>query len=119
MAKKARQKAKEDAEEAFEFPEFELKKFLTHEYEQTFATAIVVMLAVALAVLAFLLDRTGLPVVLPVILGIAVVAFSPFVVQRLRPAARDYTKGDWAGLMLTETFGWLGLWFLLLNVLHV
>lgn len=120
MAKKARRKLEETAEQTkFEFPEFDLPKFLRHEYEQTFATGLAVVVAVALGFLSWALDRSGLPYVVPVIAGIAILVFSPYLFLRVRPAADEYTKGDWVGLILTETFGWLGIWFLLLEVLRL
>jgi hypothetical protein len=123
VAKKARRKLEEETEESsFQFPEFDEGKFLAHEFEQTIATLLAVVLGLVLAVVAWAWDRYlagPLPVLLvvPLILGIAVIAFSPFFVPRLRPAAADYTRGDWAGLIVIQLFGWLGLWFLLLNVL--
>ncbi|MCI4322071.1 MAG: hypothetical protein L3K18_08505 [Thermoplasmata archaeon] len=120
MAKKARRKLDEDTPETrFQFPDFEVEKFLRHEFEQTFATMLAIGLAVALAVVSWALDRAGLPYVVPAAIGVAVIAFSPFLIQRLRPAAEEYTKGDWVGLILTEAFGWLGIWFLLLDVLRL
>jgi hypothetical protein len=120
MAKKARRKLDEDSPESkFEFPEFDVGKFLRHEFEQTFATGLAIGLAVALAFVSWALVRAGLPYVVPGVVGVAVIAFSPFLIQRIRPSAEEYTKGDWVGLILTEAFGWLGIWFLLLNVLRL
>lgn len=119
MAKKARKKVGDDPEHpAFRFPEFEIEKFLQHEFEQTFAVLVALVLAVVLGVVSWAIDRAGLPDVIPVVLGIAGIAFSPYLIQRLRRDSGEYTKGDWAGLILVEAFGWLGLWFLLLNVLR-
>ena len=120
MAKKARRKAGEDAEAPeFQFPEFDLAKFLRHEFEQTYAVAIALVIAIALGVVSWAVDFRTLPLAVPVVVGIVGVAFSPYLIQRLRSASTEYTKGDWAGLILVEVFGWLGVWFLLLNVLHV
>ena len=117
MAKKARRKMEEDEEySSFQFPAFDERKFFTHEFEQTTALAIALVLAVVSGLISYLIDRAASPLVVPVVVGIALIAFSPFLVQRLRPLSRDYTKGDWAGLIVTEFFGWLGIWFLLLNV---
>ena len=41
---------------------------------------------------------------------------SPWIFQRLRPASSEYTKGDWASLILMQTFGWLGIWFVLTDL---
>ncbi|MCI4328210.1 MAG: hypothetical protein L3J86_01380 [Thermoplasmata archaeon] len=120
MAKKGKRKLDEAGEiKPFEFPEFDERKFLLHDYEQTIATAIAISLAVGLGALSWALDRTGLPLVVPVVVAIAIIVFSPYLFQRLRETAGDYTKGDWAGLILTEAFGWLGIWFLLIDVLRI
>jgi hypothetical protein len=119
MAKKARRKLDEDAEaDAFTFPEFDERKFLRHEYEQTAATGLAIGLAILLGFVSWAIDRVGLPLVVPVVVSVAVIVFSPYLFLRVRETAGEYTKGDWAGLILTETFGWLGVWFLLLDVLH-
>lgn len=121
MAKKARRKM-EEAEEAhhFEFPAFDEAKFVLHELEQSRALLIAFVLTVALAVLSWAFDRVvGALVFVPLLIGIGVIAFSPSVIQRIRPLAHEYTRGDWAGLIVVEVMGWLGLWFLLLNVAPV
>jgi|SRR5580658_8167001 hypothetical protein len=120
MAKKGKRKLDEAGEiKPFEFPEFDERKFLHHEFEQTFATAIAISLALVLGVASWAMDRANLPLIVPVVASIAVVVFSPYLFQRVRDLASDYTKGDWAGLILTETFGWLGIWFLLIDILHL
>ncbi|MCI4325766.1 MAG: hypothetical protein L3K00_07825 [Thermoplasmata archaeon] len=120
MAKKGKRKLDEAGEiKPFEFPAFDERKFLLHEYEQTVATVIAITLAVVLGVVSWAMDRAGLPLVVPVVVSIALIVFSPYLFQRVRDAAGDYTKGDWAGLILTEAFGWLGIWFLLIDVLHI
>jgi hypothetical protein len=120
MAKKAKRKLDEDgAIKPFEFPEFDEWKFLHHEYEQTVATAIAITIAAVLGIVSWAMDRVGLPLIVPVVFSIAFVVFSPYFFQRVRESALEYTKGDWAGLILTEGFGWLGVWFLLLDVLRV
>jgi len=121
MAKKARRKLEEEEEaHSFQFPEFDELKFILHELEQSWALAIAFILTVGLAVVSWALDRlaSGLAFV-PFILGIGLIAFSPSLIQRLRPLAHEYTRGDWAGLIVIEVFGWLGLWFLFLSVAPV
>ena len=119
MAKKVRRKGGDDADApAFQFPEFDLAKFLRHEFEQTYAVAIALVVAILLGFVSWAGDFAKLPLVVPVVVGIVGVVFSPYLIQRLRTASSDYTKGDWAGLILVEVFGWLGVWFLLLNVIH-
>ncbi|MCI4351421.1 MAG: hypothetical protein L3K15_07915 [Thermoplasmata archaeon] len=122
MAKKARRKAEEKEEEShlFQFPEFDELKFILHELEQSIALAVAFIITVGLAVISWAYDRTTTTFLfLPLLVGIGVIAFSPTVIQRLRPQAQDYTKGDWAGLIVVEFLGWLGLWFLFLNVAPV
>ncbi|HEV2519681.1 MAG TPA: hypothetical protein VGX00_03560 [Thermoplasmata archaeon] len=118
MAKKARRRIEAEAEaEAFHFPDFDERKFLSHEYEQSIATTLAVFLAVGLAVLSWALDHTSLATAVPWILGFAGVFAAPFVIRTLRPRSDEYTRGDWAWIILTTFFGWLGIWFLLLNLL--
>lgn len=124
MAKKARKRLEEEAEaSAFEFPEFDTEGFLRHEFEQSIATGLALILAVALGVVSFLLTHLlagPAPLfegVVPAVVGIAVVAGSPALIGRLRSASDEYTKGDWVSLLLIEIFGWIGIWFLLTDVL--
>ncbi|MCI4357910.1 MAG: hypothetical protein L3J95_01970 [Thermoplasmata archaeon] len=117
MAKKARRKLEEEeAHEAFRFPDFDERAFLAHEYEQTIATVLAVLFAVGLAAMGWALDHTGLTAAVPWILGFAGVFATPFVIRTVRPRSEEYTKGDWAWIILTTFFGWLGIWFLLLNL---
>ncbi len=124
MAKK--KKIEDEEEVGFEFPEFDEAAFIAHESEQTMATAIAVVFALALSVVSFAIDAvagrtlvggTDPLVFLPPVLGVAVIIASPFVIGRLRPASTEYTKGDWASLLLIEIFGWIGIWFVLTDVL--
>jgi hypothetical protein len=120
MAKKARRKLEEDEEyNSFQFPEFDDGKFLAHEFEQTYATAIAFAIVGIMAVVSYLVDRSTAPPVIAVVAAIAILVVAPFLIQRLRPLAGEYTKGDWAGLIVMMVFGWLGLWFVLLNVFPV
>jgi hypothetical protein len=120
VAKKARRKSEADEEEeAFRFPDFDERKFLAHEYEQSIATGLAVGLSVAIASMAWELDRTPLTTAVPWILGFAGVFASPFIIRTVRPRADEYTKGDWAWIVLTTFFGWLGIWFLFLNLFPV
>ena len=115
MAKKVRPKSEDEAD-GFEFPSFDETKFVHHEFEQTFATVTVFALGLAYAAISFLLGRLNITFVLPLVAGLAGVVFSPSIVQRLRPLAAEYTRGEWAGLILLELFAWLGIWFLLTDV---
>ncbi len=120
MAKKARRKLEEKAEErAFEFPPFDEQKFISHEFEQTLAMGVALAGAVGLGVLSWALQVVGTPWFVPVVLALAVLVAFPIVWRRTRGPAREYTKGDWATLLLTQLFGWLGFWFLFANVFPV
>ncbi|HYK93609.1 MAG TPA: hypothetical protein VEY07_06165 [Thermoplasmata archaeon] len=117
MAKKVRQKLEEDeAARHFEFPPFDEPKFLRHEFEQTGATIIAFGFALALGILSFAVTWAALPVLLAVAVSLVIIVFTPWLVRRLRQAAADYTRGEWAGLLLLEIFGWLGFWFLLTDL---
>lgn len=116
MAKKARRKVEEAAEPPFEFPEFDSKTFLTHEFEMTFATTLALIVAVLLGLLSWSLGVVGLPWFIPVVLALVIVAIVPVILPRVHAAAEIYTKGDWATLFLMEIFGWLGFWFLFANL---
>jgi|GEM_PF-400114 len=124
MAKK--KKIEEEDEVGFEFPEFDEAAFVQHESEQTYATLLALLFAIVLAIVSFAIDwvARGAPVggtdplvFVPPVLGVAVLIASPFVIGRLRPASSEYTKGDWASLLLIEIFGWIGIWFVLTDVL--
>jgi hypothetical protein len=118
VAKKVRRKPDEDdAERAFQFPEFDERKFLDHEYEQTRATIVAFLYTVLVALVSFGLDRVGLPLFLAPAAGLALIVASPWVIRQFRTGRSEFTKGDWAALILMELFGWLGIWFVLGNVL--
>ena len=116
MAKKARKKMEEDAVPAFEFPPFDEAGFVWKEYELATATALAGVLALVLGLVAWILSAAGLNGYIPFGLGLAGIVGSVFLIQRIRPNSRYYTKGDWAGLIALEFFGWLAIWFLLLNI---
>jgi Flp pilus assembly protein TadB len=116
MAKKVRRKAVEEHRAAFEFPEFDERAFLSHEFEQTVAVTVAILVAIGLGVLSWALVFAGIPWFVPVALSLAIVILVPILLPRFRSQARQYTKGEWAGLLMTAIFGWLGFWFLFLNV---
>ncbi len=119
MAKKVRQKLEEaDQARAFEFPTFDEPKFLSHEFEQTMATLLVFGFSLGLGALSFLVTWSALPGLVAAAISLMIVVFTPWIVQRIRPLASQYTRGEWAGLLLLEIFGWLGFWFLLTDVFH-
>jgi hypothetical protein len=116
MAKKARKKVEERAEPPFEFPVFDSKTFLTHEFEMTTATTIALVVAILLGLLSWALGVVGLPWYAPVGISIVAMAVVPVILPRIHEATKIYTKGDWASLFLMEIFGWLGFWFLFANI---
>ncbi len=117
MAKKARKKIEEASAPAFEFPEFDEAGFVWKEYELTAATAVAGVFLLVAGVVSWALTVAGLPWFVPFPLGIAVVIGGLYAVRRLRRASHTYTKGDWASLFMLEFFGWLALWFVLVNLL--
>jgi hypothetical protein len=123
MAKKAKRKLAEDEKfETFQFPEFDERKFLEHEYEQSIATVLAVAIAIGLAVVGWAVDRAigaNSPYLeVPWVIGVAGVVACPYVIRAVRPLAGEYTKGDWGWLILTTFMGWLGIWFLLADLIH-
>jgi hypothetical protein len=116
VAKKARKKLEDDAIPAFDFPKFDEAGFVWKEYELATATALAGVLALLLGLVTWLLSAVGLPWFVPLPLGFAGVVGSVFLIQRVRPNSSYYTKGDWAGLIALEVFGWLAIWFVLLNI---
>lgn len=116
MAKKARRKVEEAAEPPFEFPVFDSKAFLTHEFEMTTATTIALLVAVLLGLLSWSLGVVGLPWFLPVVISIVAICAVPVILPRVHEQTKIYTKGDWASMFLMEIFGWLGFWFLFANL---
>jgi hypothetical protein len=116
MAKKVRRKAEEAADPPFEFPTFDAKTFLTHEFEMTIATTIALIVAVLLGAFSWGLSVVGLPWYVPVVAALVIISAVPVILTRLREETEIYTKGDWAGMFLMEIFGWLGFWFLFANV---
>lgn len=116
MAKKARRKLEDEEEDAFEFPVFDEAGFIKKEFELTYALALAGVITVLLGVLGWVMTVVGIPWPGALAIGALLVALSPFLIRRLRPQSSTYTKGDWAGLLACEFFGWLAIWFVLLNL---
>ncbi|MCI4364883.1 MAG: hypothetical protein L3K10_02320 [Thermoplasmata archaeon] len=116
MAKKARKRIEEDATPAFQFPEFDEAGFIWKEYELTGATTIAGLLALVLGVGCWALTAAGIPWFVPLALGFVGVVGTYFLIAWARTGARHYTKGDWAGLIAFVFFGWLAIWFVLINI---
>jgi len=116
MAKKVRRKLEEEEAAAFEFPVFDEVAFMTKENEMGFALALAGLITVLLGLLSWAFTRANLPWWSAFGIGVLLVVVSPFLIARLRPMSKNYTKGDWAALIAMEFFGWLALWFVLVNV---
>jgi hypothetical protein len=116
VAKKARRKLEEEEAAAFEFPPFDESSFATKEFELGRGLLVVGIITLAIGVGSWALTVAGLTVWVPLGVGILIIVASPFLIQRLRERSSLYTKGDWAGLIMMEIFGWFALWFLLLNL---
>lgn len=116
MAKKIRRKLEEEEAAAFEFPVFDEASFVSKEFELASALALGAVLALALGAIAWALSIFGLPGLATFGICILAIAGSPFLIQKIRPSSSLYTKGDWAGLIALEFFGFLALWFLLENL---
>ena len=115
MAKKARKKM-EEAAPPFEFPVFDEPGFVWKELEMTSATILAGLFAVIFGVVSWGIRLTGLPWFAQFPVGLAGIIGGMFAIQRLRDPSHTYTKGDWAGLFVLSFFGWLALWFVLVNV---
>jgi hypothetical protein len=116
MAKKARKKLEEEEEQAFEFPVFDEQGFATKEFELGSGLLLVGIITIAIGLVSWAISTLGVTVWVPLGIGVLVIVLSPFLIQRLRTRSSLYTKGDWAGLLALEFFGWFALWFLLLNL---
>jgi len=116
MAKKVRRKLEEEEEAAFEFPPFDEKAFAQKEFELTYALLVASLVTTLMGVLSWALSVVGLYwyVVFPI--GLVILIASPYVIRLVRSRSTIYTKGDWTGLLALEFFGWLALWFVLLNL---
>ncbi len=117
MAKKVRRNPEAEEEAKFEFPAFDEAGFVTKELEMTAALSLASGFAVLLGVLSWAATSAGLPWWLPILVGLLGLIAAPLVIQRVRARSSLYTKGDWAGLIALVAFGWLALWFVLVNVI--
>jgi len=113
VAKKVRRKLEEEEEDAFEFPTFDEAAFASKEFELTYGQLASCGIMIAMGVLSWALSVSGLfwYIVFPI--GLVVLAVSPYIIGRMRSRSVLYTRGDWAGLLAFEFFGWLALWFVL------
>ena len=113
MAKKVRRKLEEEEAAAFEFPPFDEPAFAAKEYELTYGLAFASGITLFMGILSWALSVSGFYwyVVFP--LGVLLMFASPYIIRMFRSKASIFTRGDWAGLMALEFFGWLALWFVL------
>jgi hypothetical protein len=118
VAKKVKKKPEEE-ESDFEFPEFDEPGFVRHEYEQYYATILAFLIGVGLGGLAYVISSPtlALPVAVPFGAGIGGTAAGALGIRRLRPASTEYTKGDWASLVVLIFFSFLAVWFLLADLI--
>jgi hypothetical protein len=118
MAKKVRRKPDEEAEEkAFDFPVFDEAAFAEKEFRMTGAVALGSAVAVLLGLFAWFCTAQQLGWYVPFPIAFAVVLLSPWPLGRALRGSATFTKGDWAGVLATEFFGFLAVWFVLVNVL--
>jgi len=115
VAKKVRRKPEEEAPK-FEFPPFDEAAFVAKESELAGGLTIMVVLTALLGIVSWGITRAGLAWWLAFGIGLVGLVMSPFLIARLRVQSALYTKGDWASMMMFEFFGWLALWFVLVNV---
>jgi len=116
MAKKVRRKLEEEEAAAFEFPAFDEVGFVTKEFELTAALVIVSLFAIGLGIVGWVMTAEAINAFVPFFIGIVGLVASPYAIRRMRSRSSLFTRGDWAGLLALEFFGWLALWFVLFNV---
>ncbi len=116
MAKKARKKLEDEEEAAFEFPVFDDAAFVKKEFELAAGLTIAGVIALALGFAGGALTLAGVPWWGPFLVGLVGVIATPIVISRLRTRSTLYTKGDWAGLIFLVFFGYLAVWFLIVDL---
>jgi len=118
MAKKVRRRPDEEAEEkAFDFPVFDEASFVAKEFQLTSAVALATAVAALLGVFSWACTNAQLPWYVPFPVSFLLVLASPWYLERLLRGSKTFTRGDWAGLVFTEFFGFLAVWFVLVNVI--
>jgi len=118
VAKKVRRKPDEVAEEkAFDFPVFDEAAFAAKEFRLTSGVLLACGVTLALGAFAWVCTNGGLPWYVPFPIGFLLSVLSPWFLGRLVPGSDIFTKGDWAGMVALEFFGFLGLWFVLVKSL--
>jgi hypothetical protein len=117
VAKKVRRKPDEEAEEkAFDFPVFDEAAFTSKEFQLTWAVTLAAGIAVALGAFASFCTNSHLSWYVPFPVGFLLVLLSPWLLGRALRGSSSFTTGDWAGIVALEFFGFLAVWFVLVNV---
>lgn len=116
MAKKVRRKLEDEEAASFEFPVFDDVAFVKKEFELASGLTLAGLLALVIGLLAWALTVTGLPWYVPFPIGLALAVATPVILGRVRAGTSIYTKGDWAGLIFLVFFGFLAIWFLLVDL---
>jgi len=116
VAKKGRRKLEEEEAAAFDFPVFDEVGFVTKEFELGAALAVAGILTVVLGLIAWVFTHLGFAWYVPLLVGLLGIALSPFVIREVRARHDLYAMSDWAGLLALEFFGFLALWFVLVNL---
>lgn len=121
MAKKVRgvPDAESDEEPDFEFPAFDERGFLDHEYEITRGMLITLGVAFLVAGISWAVNYVKLDWWLPLLIGFGVLIGLYWIVTALHHRAYIYTKGEWATLLAVYFFGWLAAWFVILDILPI
>jgi hypothetical protein len=118
VAKKVRRKPDEEAEEkAFDFPVFDEAAFADKEFRLTWGIALGSTVAVLLGAFAWFCTSVQLGWYVPFPIAFLLVLLSPWLLGRAVRGSTKFTTGDWAGIVALEFFGFLAVWFVLVNVL--
>lgn len=117
MAKKVRRRSDEEAEEkAFEFPVFDEAAFAAKEFALTAAVGLAGLVAVLLGLLSWACTSAHLGWYVPFPISFLLTLLSPLYLRPLLRGSANFTTGDWAGLVTLEFFGFVAIWFVLVNV---
>ena len=117
MAKKVRPKAEVVAKEpTFSYPEFDEKAFLDKEFEISWGMVSAGLLAGGVGMASWAGTSAGLPWPVQVVFGLVGLIVVYPLVHALHPRALVFTMGDWASFIAVVFFGWLAIWFVLLDL---
>lgn len=113
MAKRRRKDDEEDEE--FKLPEFKEEEFLRKEILSAKVMMVTVLLAIAGAVVSYLLTLGGV-VVVAFFAGLSLLFLLRYIVKFFGIDSSKFERKDWLGHWMTYFFAWLAIWILLLNV---